>query len=55
MRDTSKSQYIKLYLKLKQQECIIEKSIEDYIANSKVDPKWWSGIKQDSSRLHSER
>lgn len=55
MNKLSRSQHLKFYLKLKQQECIIEKSIDAFMVNSKVDTEIWHGIKQDIDRFENER
>ncbi|KAJ8678893.1 hypothetical protein QAD02_014680 [Eretmocerus hayati] len=55
MDSVSKSQHIKLYLKLKQQECNIQKSVALFIDSSKGDSEQWHGIKRDMDKNETER
>lgn len=55
MSNSSKSDHLKLYLRLKQQECITDKSLEAFVASSKVDSEQWHSIKRDADKLGAER
>lgn len=49
-----KSECLKIYFKLRQQECIIEKSLESTIEGSKVYPEQWRDILHDIDRFEAE-
>ncbi|KAL7295553.1 hypothetical protein TKK_0011194 [Trichogramma kaykai] len=55
MDSYSKSPTLKVYLKLKQQECYIEKSIETLLANAKLDLEMVCAIRRNSESVEIER
>ncbi|XP_023317381.1 coiled-coil domain-containing protein 112-like [Trichogramma pretiosum] len=55
MDSYSKSPTLKVYLKLKQQECYIEKSIETLLANAKLDLEMVCTIRRNSESVEIER
>lgn len=54
MTNNSRSECLKIYFKLKQQECIIEKSVETFIESSKVYPEQWRDLIHDIDRFETE-
>lgn len=55
MNNSTKNTDFRPYFKLKQQECIIEKSMEALMLNSKGNLEFWNRIKPEVEALEDER